>query len=611
MEVMMLILAIGLVLSGPVALIVALVLRSDMKRVRAELRALGGRTATSLGAVETPPSAPAPAAPVAAETSAPAAPRRRVEPRPRTPRERRDLEALIGGQWLTWVGIMAVFFGTAFFLAADLGTGALAGTGQVLLGTLVAFVFVVTGTLLSSRAQRFLGRGLLGGGIALLFLAAYAAHGFHALVPATVVYPFLLAVAAIGTVSSLRHDAISVAILTTTGALATPAFLSAPGNPAPFLFPYLIICTVGALAVATRRRWVPLPLVTFAGVALQILHWWDRSFSADAVGAALAGVTPLWLAFAALPFVARHGAADSPRTPWSGVESLIVAGNGLGYAAVLYAALTPNAAPLRGIAIALLALIYVVLGRAGWTPATRSPASRLTHYTGIVLAVVAVPCHFDAESTTLAWTLLGTALVVSGLRLGSGPHRAMGLGVFVLSVFRVLVFDTRDLTSSASLEHPVLNVSFLVGTLTAAAIGFAARQLHRHRDALSPTERSLLTTLALVAPSVFLWRVSIETIATFGAREAVVSAPGSLRLPMLMTLSLIWAVYAGALILVGFLTSYRPLRLLGVAVLGVLVLKVFAFDIDVLREGYRIATFVGVGLLLLAISLLYQRERST
>ena len=45
------------------------------------------------------------------------------------------------------------------------------------------------------------------------------------------------------------------------------------------------------------------------------------------------------------------------------------------------------------------------------------------------------------------------------------------------------------------------------------------------------------------------------------------------------------------------------------SILGLLVLKVFVLDMQELERGYRIASFVGVGLLLLLISVLYQRER--
>jgi uncharacterized membrane protein len=93
----------------------------------------------------------------------------------------------------------------------------------------------------------------------------------------------------------------------------------------------------------------------------------------------------------------------------------------------------------------------------------------------------------------------------------------------------------------------------------------------------------------------------------FEARRAAGAA--STGLGSLLTLSLVWAAYGGLCIGAGFATGWRPIRLFGVGVLGLLVLKVFLLDMQELERGYRIASFVGVGVLLLAISLLYQRER--
>ena len=122
-------------------------------------------------------------------------------------------------------------------------------------------------------------------------------------------------------------------------------------------------------------------------------------------------------------------------------------------------------------------------------------------------------------------------------------------------------------------------------------------------------ERHLVTPLVMVAGIVLLVRITIETIAGFQIRASLTR--GDLDLAMLLTLSLIWAVYAGLLILGGFIFHYRPIRFLGIAVLALLIIKVFIFDLQELDRGYRIASFVGVGLLLLMISILYQRERKT
>jgi len=44
--------------------------------------------------------------------------------------------------------------------------------------------------------------------------------------------------------------------------------------------------------------------------------------------------------------------------------------------------------------------------------------------------------------------------------------------------------------------------------------------------------------------------------------------------------------------------------------LGLTVLKVFLLDMQSLDRGYRIVAFLALGILLLIVSLLYQRERN-
>ena len=211
--IMVILLALAL-LTGPLGLIMALLARRDANELRRRMEAqerelgnwrLGARgSAAAVIAVDAAPGTHADAAAAtqvgaAAATAADAivttggmAPTV-APPTPATPH--RDIETILGGQWLTWLGILAIFFGTAFFLAYDLRGSALAGTGQVLVGLMVGALFIVGGRTLAPRLGAFLARGLLGGGVGLLYLSAYAAHAFHQLVPALVVFPFLLGVA--------------------------------------------------------------------------------------------------------------------------------------------------------------------------------------------------------------------------------------------------------------------------------------------------------------------------------------------------------------------------------------------------------------------------------
>ena len=74
-----------------------------------------------------------------------------------------------------------------------------------------------------------------------------------------------------------------------------------------------------------------------------------------------------------------------------------------------------------------------------------------------------------------------------------------------------------------------------------------------------------------------------------------------------MTYSIAWALFALGLILVGMRIKQRAARYAGVALLGVTLAKLFLHDLSDLDELYRIGAFVGVALILIAASFIYQR----
>jgi uncharacterized membrane protein len=516
---------------------------------------------------------------------------------------KRDLETLVGGQWLTWLGVLTIFFGTAFFLAYDLGGHLLSGMGQIVTGLLVGALFVVSGSVLSRRAQRFLGQGLLGGGVALLFLAAYAAHGFHGLVSAILVYPFLLVVALIGAWVALAQNSVMVASLTLVGALVTPLLLDADGDdPTRFLFPYLVAVNLGNVIVAIRREWRILPLGGLLGTAFLVAHWWEEAYAPELRLVAVGGVGALWALYAIAPLftVSKPGA-------WSVARSLAILGNGLAFELFLYGVLAPDLIRFRGLVASGLALVYVGLSRGASVFRPSAPGVRMTYNTGIALAALAIPIQFDLVGVTMGWTILGVALTWSGVQFSSVSHRAMGIGILALAAFRVVVVDVATVYEDLESYRTIVNGEFLAALLLIAALTWTAQLFSRLP--VDAWGRRWVTPLVLAEASVLLWRISVETLAIFEARELADGA--SRELQMLLTLSFIWAVYAGGLILAGFLARYRPIRLLGVVILGFLVLKVFALDMQELERGYRIASFVGVGILLLAISVLYQRGRQS
>ena len=107
--------------------------------------------------------------------------------------------------------------------------------------------------------------------------------------------------------------------------------------------------------------------------------------------------------------------------------------------------------------------------------------------------------------------------------------------------------------------------------------------------------------------------MSLEASGYFALqRRAGVTAAGAirdLRLAQQLSLSVLWALYGAALLVVGLARRNRLLRLMALTLLGLTTLKVFLFDLSSLDKVYRIISFIVLGAILLAVSFLYQQRQ--
>ncbi|HEY8133755.1 MAG TPA: DUF2339 domain-containing protein, partial [Thermoanaerobaculia bacterium] len=74
------------------------------------------------------------------------------------------------------------------------------------------------------------------------------------------------------------------------------------------------------------------------------------------------------------------------------------------------------------------------------------------------------------------------------------------------------------------------------------------------------------------------------------------------------TWSALWMLYGAALMIVGFRRRNAFLRWLALILIGLTVAKVFLYDLSALVRIYRVLSFLALGVLLLAISFVYQKK---
>ncbi len=226
-----------------------------------------------------------------------------------------------------------------------------------------------------------------------------------------------------------------------------------------------------------------------------------------------------------------------------------------------------------------------------------------------IFAAIAVPVQVSGVWITIGWAVESVLLLVLARKLWVPEMRWLGYGLLAATLLRMLGLDTFDVDLETF--RPVLNWRFLAFASTIAALYAAAvLELRRGKAEGSALEAmagvATLPVLLALANLATLWLLSAEIIASADSAFFGLSADVSENVTSL-GLSLLWSVYAAALIVLGVTRRWRWVRLAGLALLAVPVVKLFAFDSRLLEQEYRVIAFLALGLILVAGGLLYQR----
>jgi len=126
-------------------------------------------------------------------------------------------------------------------------------------------------------------------------------------------------------------------------------------------------------------------------------------------------------------------------------------------------------------------------------------------------------------------------------------------------------------------------------------------------------ERGLVTSWRWLAPVTSLLGIVLVfalinlEIADYYSSGAYVEVDWSRRYARDLTTSLAWGLYALTLLVIGAWRQRKPLRVIALLFLVLTIVKVCLYDLSNLEGFYRVLSFLGLGLGLIVVSLLYQR----
>ena len=396
---------------------------------------------------------------------------------------------ITGGNALTRVGIVILFFGVAFLLTyfAEIVTVpielklAAAGAGGVLLAAL--------GVVLARRRPAY-GLSLQGAGMGIVYLVVFAAFRLYDVLPPAIAIALLVVVAATTIALALRHDSQPLAALALAGGFLAPVLIRTDATNPALLFGYFAILNAVVFALAWRRAWRPLNVLGFVFTFALGLVWGYRFYAP----AHYATVQPfLALFFLFYVTIAVLYAKREPLDHRAPVDGLLVFGVPIvGFALQMGIArgYRYGVAWSAGALAAFYGVLWFVLRRRA--EAGLALLARAFGVLAVAFGTLAIPFAADPRATSAWWAIEAAAVYWIG---AVQRQRIARLFALALQLAAAIAFA---LDAPEGGERWFLNASFLGPALIGVAALASAWIADRHRGALGDREAALV-------PWLFMW----------------------------------------------------------------------------------------------------------
>jgi uncharacterized membrane protein len=209
------------------------------------------------------------------------------------------------------------------------------------------------------------------------------------------------------------------------------------------------------------------------------------------------------------------------------------------------------------------------------------------------------------------WIIYGAVALGIGTR-GRSSVRWGALALLTVATLKVLAVDSHFF--DASWHTLVFNQTFGAFALLIASLACGVWFYSRPGKTVSDGERSVMLPLLVISANLLaIVALSLEALGYYTVKiRATGLSPevlANLKLAQQLSISVVWTIYGGAMLTVGIARRSKLLRVMALLLLGLTIFKVFLFDLSSLERLYRIISFIVLGLILLAVSFLYQRYR--
>ncbi|HEU4497061.1 MAG TPA: DUF2339 domain-containing protein [Flavobacterium sp.] len=252
---------------------------SDLRKEIQALESNAGPVALAAEAVSSAEEKPAPQKPPVQKAtvvfSKPAS--SRIEPRILKPS---NWEKFIGENLISKIGVMILIIGVGIGAKYAIDNELISPLTRIILGYAAGLGLLGFALKLKAKFESF-SAVLLSGSMAIMYFITFLAYSLYGLVPQPLAFVIMVLFTAFTVFASLKYNQQVIAVIGLAGAYSVPFLLSDGSGRVLVLFCYMSIINIGILAIAFKKYWRLLNIISFAATWLIFGSWIFTSFSPE------------------------------------------------------------------------------------------------------------------------------------------------------------------------------------------------------------------------------------------------------------------------------------------------------------------------------------------
>jgi uncharacterized membrane protein len=487
---------------------------------------------------------------------------------------KQDFEAYVGGRLLNRIGSIALILGIAFFLKFTFDQNLINEYGKTLIGTAIGILFLAGGYYFNKKEYYVFSQGMVGIGIASLYLVIYAAYNFFNILPYSLAILLMLVVTIIDVVNAIYYDAVAIAVLGVAGGFLTPFVLPVETPSFYGLFVYitfinLLIC----LLLYLKRSWRPIEFIGIISSFIIYFTWFFNNQHLDAFVIPLLFVLVTWLMYIAVIVSRYMYAEDSYPQLTMAANVLLFILFFLAYYSLIYS----NYPDYTGISVLIISIIYFCSSYSlqRFFKNDGIINAQLT-IMGMLLIIIATEIEMEGYLSIIILALEAMAFIYYGIKAKKAYVWQAALVIYLYTVVKIFTFNPFVITGMEEdplFEANLRTLAYLVLSGSLALSGYMLEEFNISKNRIYLKE--IIRYVWVIILFVFLG-IEVSARYNFIADNLIGEPETFMYYSKYLSMALVWVLYSLPLVYYGLKKEIVTFITLGSVSLGIGILLAFA-----------------------------------